>query len=351
MNRLFASAACSMLALALVACGSQTGGTAGGTARDQIRSVGSSTVYPFATLVAENWVKGQQGARSPIVESTGTGAGIKLFCAGVGASHPDIVNASRRLKRAEYDDCAKNGVNEIVEIQIGIDGIALAESVEGPAMKLAVKQIYAALAAEPFGQPQTAKTWKDIDPSLPATPILVLGPPATSGTRDALTELILAKGCDSDPKMAALKKGDEDSHKKICTTLRTDGAFVDSGENDNLIVQKLTANPNAIGIFGYSYLEENAGRVRGIAIDGVEPAYDAIAGGSYPGARPLYLYVKKAHLQTVRGLREYVGAFADAWGPDGYLVKRGMVVAPEAVRSANAAIVTNMTPLDPAGLK
>jgi phosphate transport system substrate-binding protein len=351
MNRILAGIASSSLVLSLAACGEQTGGAGGTATREQIRSVGSSTVYPFAALVAENWVKTQQGAQSPIVESTGTGAGIKMFCAGVGASHPDIVNASRRLKRSEFDECAKNGVKEIVEIQIGIDGIALAESVEGPAMKLTVKQIYAALAERPFGQAQAAKTWKDVDPALPAIPILVLGPPATSGTRDALTELILTKGCDADPKMAELKKSNADEHKKICTSLRNDGAFVDSGENDNLIVQKLTANPNAIGIFGFSYLEENAGRVRGIAIDGVEPNYEAIANGSYPGARPLHLYVKKAHLQAVRGLREYVSAFADAWGPDGYLVERGMVVAPEAVRSANAEIVSNMTPLDPAALK
>lgn len=351
MNRILAGIASSALALSLAACGEQTGGAGGGATRDQIRSVGSSTVYPFATLVAENWIKTQPGARSPIIESTGTGAGIKLFCAGVGAAHPDIVNASRRLKRSEYDACAKNGVNEIVEIQIGIDGIALAESVQGPAMKLTVKQIYAALAERPFGRPQTAKMWKDVDPALPAMPILVLGPPATSGTRDALTELILTKGCDSDPRMAELKKSNEDEHKKVCTSLRNDGAFVDSGENDNLIVQKLTANPNAIGIFGYSYLEENTGRVRGIAIGGVEPSYDAIAGGSYPGARPLYLYVKKAHLPAVRGLKEYVSAFADAWGPDGYLAKRGMVVAAQAVRSANAEIGTNMTPLDPAKLR
>jgi phosphate transport system substrate-binding protein len=286
-----------------------------------------------------------------VIESTGTGAGIKLFCAGVGASHPDIANASRRLKKSEYDDCAKNGVKEIVEIQIGIDGIALAESVNGPAMKLTPRQIYAALAEKPFGQDQKAKLWKDVDPSLPATPILVLGPPATSGTRDALTELILTKGCDADPKMAELKKSDEDAHKKACTTIRSDQAFVDSGENDNLIVQKLAANPNAIGIFGYSYLEENSDRVRGIAIDGVAPAYAAIADGSYPGARPLYLYVKKAHLPLVRGLKEYVAAFADAWGPDGYLVKRGMVVAPDAVRTANADVAAKMTALDPAALK
>jgi phosphate transport system substrate-binding protein len=341
--------------LLLASCGGAgEGGNASaveGAARDQIRAVGSSTVYPFATAVAEQFVKDNAGSRSPIIESTGTGAGVKLFCAGVGAGFPDIVNASRRFKASEFEGCVKNGVSEIAEVQIGIDGIAFAESIKGPQFKLTPKQIYAALAASPFGKTQTAKLWSDVDPALPKIPILVLGPPGTSGTRDAMAELILTKGCDSDPAMGALKKADEDKHKDVCTRLRDDGAYVDAGENDNLIVQKLAANPNAIGVFGYSYLEENQSSVRGIAINDVAPTYGAIADGSYPGARPLYLYIKKAHLTLVPGLKQFVGAFADAWGPDGYLVKRGMVVAPADVRETNATRAATLPTLSGAELK
>jgi phosphate transport system substrate-binding protein len=336
--------------LALSACEDTGGGSAGG-ARDQIRAVGSSTVYPFATAVAEQFVNKTPGTKSPIIESTGTGAGVKLFCAGAGGDTPDIVNASRRMKKSEYDDCAKNGVDKIVEIQVGLDGIAFAEAKGGPKLQLTVKDVYAALAANPFGKPQTAKTWKDVNPALPAEAIKVYGPPSTSGTRDALAELILTKGCETDPAMKALKEKDKDAHKKTCTTVREDGAYVDAGENDNLIVQKLIADPKAVGIFGFSFLEENADTLFGNPIDGIAPSYDVIANFTYPGARPLYIYVKASHLTVIKGLKDYVAEFASAWGPTGYLKKRGMVVAPADVLAVSAANASDMTPLDPSTLK
>ena len=336
-------------ALALAGCQQNAaGGEAGGASRDQIRAVGSSTVYPFTTAVAEQFARKNAGFKAPIVESTGTGAGMKLFCAGVGAQYPDIEDASRRIKKSEIADCQKNGVKEIVEIQIGIDGIALAESKSGPAMQLTQADIYKALAAEPYGKPQTAKTWKDVNPALPATPIKVFGPPPTSGTRDAFAELILDKGCNTDPAMEALKKSDSDKHKAICTKIREDGAYVESGENDNLIVQKLEANPDTVGIFGYSFLEENADKLRGIAIKGVVPTYDTIASYEYPGARPLYIYVKSAHLTAIPGLKQFVAEYAGAWGPDGYLKRRGLIAAPDAVRAASLDIATKLTPFDAA---
>ena len=340
------------LALMLAGCQSETGGSSGGvSARDQIRAVGSSTVYPFTTAVAEQFPRKNAGFKAPIVESTGTGAGMKLFCAGVGAQHPDIENASRRIKKSELEDCVKNGVKDIIEIQIGIDGIALAESKAGPALKLTPEEVYRALAANPYGKPQTAKTWKDINPALPATAIQVYGPPPTSGTRDAFSELIMEKGCDADPAMDALKKADKDKHKEVCTKIREDGAYVESGENDNLIVQKLVANPDAVGIFGYSFLEENADKVRGIALNGVIPTYEAIASYEYPGARPLYIYVKGAHLKVIPGLREFVAEYASAWNKGGYLTRRGLIAAPDDVRAKNAEIAQKLTLLDPASVQ
>lgn len=334
--------------LALAACG-DTGGSSGGS-RDFIRAVGSSTVYPFATAVAETFAKAS-GNKSPVIESTGTGAGMKLFCAGVGAQHPDIENASRRMKKSEFEDCQKNGVKDVVEIQIGIDGIAFGEAKGGPGMTLTPEDVYKALAANPYGKPNAAKSWKDVNPQLPAIPILVYGPPTTSGTRDALAELILEAGCKANPEMEALKKTDEDKFKAICTEVRDDGAYVDSGENDNLIVQKIAQNPKAIGVFGFSFLEENMDKLKGISMSGVEPTYETISSYAYPGARPLYIYVKKAHLNAVKGLQDYVTEWTRAWGPDGYLKAKGMVIAPDEVRARNAEVVANMTPLDGAELK
>lgn len=331
---------------ALAACGSGTGAS-----RDQIRAVGSSTVYPFAKAVAEALTRKNPAIKSPIIESTGTGAGMKLFCAGVGVAHPDIEDASRRMKASEYAECERNGVKDIVEIQVGLDGVAFAEASGGPGMKLSPADIYKAIAATPFGKPNTARNWSDVNPALPNEPILVYGPPSTSGTRDALAELILTKGCETDPAMKALKEKDKDAFKKICTSVRADGAYVDSGENDNLIVQKLAANPKAIGIFGFSFLEENADKLKGITMSGVAPTYATISDFSYPGARPLYIYVKSAHLRAIRGLKDYVAEWASAWGPEGYLKAQGMVIAPEAVRTNSAALAASLKPLDPSTLK
>ncbi|MFK4792100.1 substrate-binding domain-containing protein [Sphingobium sp. ZW T5_29] len=345
-------AATAAAAFTLAGCGDQgAGGGAGGT-RDQIRAVGSSTVYPFSTAVAELFVQGNPGMKSPIIESTGTGGGIKLFCQGVGAQFPDIANASRRMKKSEFDDCQKNGVKDIIEVQIGVDGLAFAEAKNGPGLKLTPKIAYEALAANPYGKgPNKAQTWKDVDPSLPAVAISVFGPPSTSGTRDSLAELILTKGCETDPAMKALKEKNEDEFKATCTRVREDGKYVDSGENDNLIVQKLGANPQAVGVFGYSFLEENKSTLKDVPINGVEATYETVSSGEYPGARPLYLYVKKAHMQAIPGLQAFLNTFAANWDPNGALTKRGMVAAPEDARKAGAQAVKSLEALDGSKLK
>ncbi len=335
----------------LIASGCVDQAQGGAGARDRISVVGSSTVYPFTTMVAEQYLASDPDAKAPVIESTGTGAGMRLFCAGIGSGHPDIEDASRRMTAGEYAGCAANGVDHIMEIKVGLDGIAFAESLAGPGMALTPADLYRALAAKPMGRPNPAKNWADVNPLLPNIPIKVYGPPSTSGTRDALAELILARGCDDvDPRAKALATSDPVAHKLLCTRIREDGAYVDAGENDNLIVQKLQSNPRAIGIFGYSYLEENHSAVRGVAINGVVPTYDAIADGRYPGSRPLYLYVKIAHLEAVPGLRAMLGLYASLWNADGPLVKRGLIAAPAAVQSRSAAVIAHETPLDPADL-
>ena len=332
----------------LAACADQANGGGAG-ARDQITAVGSSTVYPFTTLIAEQFVANNPNAKAPVIESTGTGGGMKLFCAGIGAGHPDLEDASRRMRAGEYATCAGNGARDVLEIQVGIDGIAFAESTRGAKMALTPADIYRALAATPGGKPNTAQTWADVNPALPATAIKVFGPPSTSGTRDALADLILARGCEeTDPRAKTL---DPDAHAALCTRIREDGAYVDAGENDNLIVQKLSADPSAIGVFGYSYLEENVGTVEGVRINGVAPTYATIANGAYPGSRPLYLYVKKAHLNAVPGLRDFLKLYAANWSKTGPLVRRGLIAAPAAIQARSAAIIANEIPLDPAVLK
>ncbi|WP_417609971.1 substrate-binding domain-containing protein [Parasphingorhabdus sp.] len=330
-----------MAALALAGCDNQAGGSGGGGSRDQIRIVGSSTVFPFAKAVSENFVNSGT-YKAPVLESTGTGAGMSLFCSGVGADTPDIENASRRMKASEFDLCQTNGVTDIVEITVGIDGIAVAQSKEGPSFVLTPKQIYEAIAAKPYGKENTNEKWSDIDPSLPSIPISVYGPPSTSGTRDALTELIMEVGCKTDPATKALKDSNKDEYELICHEIRTDGPYLDAGENDNLIVQKLKANPNAVGIFGYSFLEENMDTVRGISISGVAPDYDAIASGEYPGARPLYIYVKKQHVGVIPGIQEYVTEFVKAGTRDGYLVKAGLIASPEATHASMLEAAKNL---------
>lgn len=324
--------------LALAGCGANG-------ARDQIKIVGSSTVYPFTTVVAEQFVNKNPKFKTPVVEETGTGGGVRLFCEGIGPQYPDILDASRAMTLAEFKKCGANGVTQIMQLEIGADGIALAESLNGPKLKLTRKDIYLALAANPMGKPNTAKTWKDVNPDLPAIPIQVLGPPATSGTRDAFIELMLEPGCLATFPDAAKLKADADPEKyaSACKRIRDDGAYVDKGENDNLIVQNLTSNPNAIGIFGYSYLEENKDRLTGIPVEGIVPTYETIAMKTYPGSRPLFLYVKKQHLRAIPGLPQFLDEYAASWDKDGPLVKKGMIAAPRTVLFHSKAILDNGT--------
>jgi phosphate transport system substrate-binding protein len=341
-----------LLALAGVALAATTVSTAA-EARTQMRAVGSSTVYPFAKQVAEHVARANPRLGSPIIESTGTGAGIKLFCAGVGERFPDVANASRRMKASEAKACAANGVTKITEIQVGIDGIALSTSKRTPIQGLTTRDVYLALAKTPFGKPNKAKTWKDVNAKLPALAIRVYGPPPTSGTRDAFGELVMTAGCDSNPGMAAVKKANEAKYKAICTGMREDGAFIEAGENDNLIVQKLEANPGTVGIFGYSYLEENANLLKGITINGVAPTYDAISSFKYPGARPLYVYVKNAHVGAIPAIKAFVAEFTkeSAFGPRGYLRQAGLIAAPNPVRARAQVAARSLAPLNFAGLK
>ena len=322
-------------------------------ARTQMRAVGSSTVYPFAKMVAERVARANPRLGTPIIESTGTGAGMKLFCAGVGERFPDIVNASRRMKASEAKLCSSNGVSQITEVQVGIDGIALATSKQTPLAGVTTREIYMALAKMPFGKPNRAKTWKDINGKYPALPIRVYGPPPTSGTRDALAELIMTAGCETNPSLVALKKSDEAKFKAICTTMRQDGAFIEAGENDNLIVQKLAGNPGTIGVFGYSYLEENAGKLKGLQINGVAPTYQSISAFKYPGARPLYVYVKNAHAGAIPAVRAFVAEFTkeSAFGPNGYLLRAGLISAPNNVRAKSQMAARQLAPLNLAALK
>ena len=320
-----------------------------GGSRTQIRIVGSSTVYPFTTAVAEQFKRKWPEFAAPIVESTGTGGGIKLLCAGLGSQFPDAANASRRIKKSEVEDCAKHGVKGLIELQVGIDGLVIAQSRQANFPGMTERDVYLALAANPFGKgPNKARTWRDVNPALPDVRIEVIGPPPTSGTRDSFNELYMLKGCNSDPAMKALKKSDEAAHKQICEKIREDGAFIEGGENDNLIVQKIAANPQALGIFGYSFVEENADRVKGLALGGVEPTYDKIASGAFPSSRPLFLYVKAQHVPAVRGMREFLAEYAceSTWGRKGYLSRKGLVASPEPVRQAGEAVAKSLTVMD-----
>jgi phosphate transport system substrate-binding protein len=319
-------------------------------ARDYISIVGSSTVYPFSTVVAEKYGK-TSGAKTPKIESTGTGGGFKLFCGGVGVDHPDMSNASRAIKASELKTCADNGVKEIVEVKIGYDGIALANAKTAAKFNLTRKDIFLALAKE-VPDPADAtklianpyKTWKDVNPALPANKIEVLGPPPTSGTRDAFVELVMETGGDTFEVLKNLKKSDAKAHSKAVQTVREDGAYVEAGENDNLIVQKLQSNPNALGIFGFSFLDQNADKVQGSSIEGKLPTYESIADGSYSVSRPLFFYVKKAHVEVIPGIKGYLAEFTNdkAWGKDGYLADKGLIAMPDAERKQMAANVADL---------
>lgn len=322
-------------------------------ARDQINIVGSSTVYPFATVVAEKFGK-STAFKTPKIESTGSGGGLKLFCSGVGVNTPDITNSSRKIKNGEVENCSKNGVGDVTEAKIGYDGIVLANSKATAPMELTRRDVFLALAREvpdPSGaesfvtNPYT--TWKEVNPALPDTKIEVLGPPPTSGTRDAFAELALEGGCKTFAWIKAMKKKDKKMYKSYCHSVREDGHYIEAGENDNLIVQKLTANPSALGVFGFSFLDQNSDKVQGSVMDGVAPTFDAIADGRYPVSRPLYFYIKNAHLDVIPGIREFVAEFMSdkASGSDGYLTEKGMIPMSAEERGNSVPQITSFTPL------
>lgn len=327
-------------------------------ARDQIEIAGSSTVFPFSTTVAEQFAK-KTGMTAPKVESTGTGGGFKLFCAGVGADTTDFSNASRAMKKKEWEACQANGVKDITEITIGFDGIAIANAKAAPALNLSRRDLYLALAKEvPAGAngamiPNPYKTWKEVNAELPAEKIEVFGPPPTSGTRDAFVELAMHKGCEKVAGMPELKKSDKDKFEKLCSTLREDGAFIEAGENDNLIVGKLAANPTAVGIFGYSYLDQNTDKIKGANIEGNPINYDNISSGKYPLSRPLFFYVKNAHVDQIKGMKEYIAEFTsdEAWGPSGYLSDKGLIALPDDQRAAAAKAANSLAKMSGDGLK
>jgi phosphate transport system substrate-binding protein len=313
--------------------------------RNQIRIVGSSTVFPFTTAAAENFARGGQ-FQAPVVESTGTGGGMKLFCAGVGEQHPDLTGASRAMKSSEFDQCKQNGVAAVTEIQIGYDGIVIASSASGAALDVTKAQLFQALAKEVEVDGQVVanpyNSWSEIDPALPNEPIQVFGPPPTSGTRDAWVELVMLEGCEEFPAIAALEG---DRKEAVCSTMREDGKFIEAGENDNLIVQRLQNEPSAFGIFGYSFLEENGDSLQGAKVTGVEPTFEAIADGSYPVSRPLFVYVKNAHVGVIPGLKEFVAEYTSdrAMGEDGYLADRGLIPLPEDELDAQRQNAVNLT--------
>ena len=320
-------------------------------ARDSISVVGSSTVFPFATVVAERFGKTSDFA-TPKIESTGSGGGLKLFCSGLGVNTPDITNSSRRIKSSEFEMCQSNGVTDVIEVLIGFDGIAVANSVNAEQLDMSLADIFMALAKEvpnPDGSDSLVanpyKTWKEINSALPAIDIEVLGPPPTSGTRDAFVELAMEGGCKSFP---FIKSMDKSTMKAVCHTIREDGAYVEAGENDNLIVQKLEANPDAVGIFGFSFLEQNSDKVQSSIIEGYEADFDAIADGDYSISRPLYFYVKAQHIGTVPGIEEYLAEFTDerAWGEDGYLADKGMIPLDDDTRGEIAEQVASLTTLE-----
>jgi len=322
-------------------------------ARDQIRIVGSSTVFPFATAVAEQFGKTTK-FKTPVIESTGSGGGLKLFCAGVGVNHPDITNASRRIKASEVKTCAKNGVKDITEVKLGFDGIVIANSKKGPKTSLTLRQVFLALArkvpSDKSGETlidNPYKKWSDIDPSLPNTQIEVLGPPPTSGTRDTFVELAMEGGCKTFPAIKGWGKAQKKKYKAVCHGIREDGAFIEAGENDNLIVQKLVANPNAYGVFGYSFLDQNADAIQGSTVNNVAPTFENISSGKYKISRSLYFYVKNAHAGVIPGIKDYVAAFTSekAFGPDGYLVEKGLIPLADKDRRTVRTTARSLAPL------
>ena len=343
------------IALAAVAFAATSALSTVAFARDEIRIVGSSTVYPFTTSVAEHFAK-QTGGKAPVVESTGTGGGMKLFCAGVGESFPDITNASRPMKKAEFELCQTNGVKDIVEIKVGLDGIVLAMSKDAPDMSLQQEEVFLALAKDIHDEnlnfiPNPHKKWIDVDPLLPDFKIEVLGPPPTSGTRDAFLELVMEKGAKGFGALRDMKEADEKNgtkeYEKVWKSIRQDGGYVEAGENDNLIVQKLEGNKEAVGIFGYSFLEENTAKIKPVLIGGMEPTYQNIATGKYPASRALFIYVKKAHIGVIPGIQEFLNEYVStkAIGEEGYLVNKGLIAMPKEDAEKSAKSAAELTPM------
>ncbi|MGZ0186472.1 MAG: substrate-binding domain-containing protein [Alphaproteobacteria bacterium] len=320
-------------------------------ARDQIRIVGSSTVFPFSTAVAEQFGKTSK-FKTPVVESTGSGGGLKLFCAGIGVGHPDMTNSSRRIKRSEVDNCAKHGIAEIIEVKFGYDGIAMGQSKAGPDMKLTKREIFMALAKRLPVDGKLVENgytmWNQINPSLPAAKIEVLGPPPTSGTRDAFVELVMREGAETFPMLKALKEEGKKPFHAVADAMREDGHFVEAGENDNLIVQKLEANPKAVGIFGFSFLDQNADKMKGAEIEGAYPTFEAIADGSYGVSRSLFFYAKKAHVGVVPGMSEFIAEFTSekAAGEEGYLTDKGLIPLPEEDLDAVRQSAMSLSPMN-----
>lgn len=342
-----------LLVIAISASAATFSGNA--NARDVIRIVGSSTVYPFTSAVAEQF--GKLSGKTPLVESTGTGGGMKLFCAGIGDAHPDVTNASRRMKKAEFEQCQKNGITDIVEIKIGFDGLTMAQSKQGIPMHLTRAQLFLALAKNvpgPAGTliPNPYRRWSDIEKSLPNTLIEVIGPPPTSGTRDSLHELFLEPGAEQIAALRELNKADAKTFEQAWRSIREDGPYIEAGENDDVIVEKIAANRNAFGIFGYSYLEDNATKLRAVTIEGVEPTQESIASGSYKGSRALWVYVKKRHIDQMPDLKKFIAEYVSekAIGEDGYLDKKGLVVLPKAEAETVRKAATNLQILNGAAL-
>lgn len=326
--------------------------TATASARDEIRIVGSSTVFPFSTTVAERFGK-ETDFPTPVIESTGTGGGLKLFCAGIGEEYPDITNASARIKQSQIDDCAKNGINDIVEVKIGYDGIVIANSRESDELEVTLQDVFLALAKDvPAAEdgktmPNPYMMWSDIRPELPKKKIEVLGPPPTSGTRAAFVEIAMEGGCKTFDWIKSLKGSDKGAYKTLCHSIREDGTFVEAGENDNLIVQKLQASPDAFGIFGFSFLDQNSDVLQGALVDNVGPEFEEIASGNYPVSRSLFFYVKKAHVGVTPGMEEFLAAFSsdEAWGEEGYLTDKGLIPMGEEERAAVTKTIGDLAPL------
>lgn len=310
-------------------------------ARDYVWAAGSSTVFPFTTRVAENYAR-KTGAKAPKVESLGTGGGFKLFCGGTGEGFPDIANASRPMKKSEFDACAAKGVNDIIALKIGFDGIVIATDKDGADYAFKIEHLYLGLSAKVlrYGKfvPNPYKAWDEIGTGLPGNRIVVYGPPPTSGTRDAFLELGIEEGARRFPLLAELRSNNEKGFKGLVDPLRADG-WIDAGENDNAIVQTLTRTPGSLGVFGYSFLEENGDKVKGASVGGVFPTAATIANGSYPLSRSLYIYVKKSNLGVTPGLREFVEEFLSdaASGRGGYLQGRGLIPLPAAQHDAGKA--------------